>query len=107
VLDELERCHITSGVKNQGTWNECVDSIMRTIGSMPSVQPEPFINKPCISEGVCREDKMKVLEKIRTEIDAEYTKYLNKINLERAYALEKALAIIDRHIAESEDKDET
>ena len=40
VLDELERCHITSGVKNQGTWNECVDSIMRTIGSMPSVQPE-------------------------------------------------------------------
>lgn len=29
---------------------------------------EPFINKPCISEGVCREDKMQVLDKIRAEI---------------------------------------
>jgi len=44
VLDELERCHITSGVKNQGTWNECVDSIMRTIGFMPSVQPQGLVH---------------------------------------------------------------
>lgn len=40
VLDELERCHITSGVKNQGVWNECINSITQTIGSMSSVQPE-------------------------------------------------------------------
>ena len=29
----------------------------------------PFINKLCVSSGVCREDKMKVLEQIRAEID--------------------------------------
>lgn len=29
-----------------------------------------FINKPCVSEGVCREDKIQVLEKIRVEIKA-------------------------------------
>lgn len=30
---------------------------------------EPFINKPCISEGVCHEDKMQVLDKLRAEIE--------------------------------------
>jgi len=50
ILDELERCHITSGVKNQGTWNECVDSIMRTIGSMPSVQSQKVSSWIPVSE---------------------------------------------------------
>lgn len=40
VLDDLERSHITSGVRNQGTWNECIDSMMRTVKSMPSVTPK-------------------------------------------------------------------
>lgn len=40
---------------------------------------EPFINKSCISEGVCHEDKVKVLDKIRTEIDEQikYNTYFN------------------------------
>lgn len=29
---------------------------------------EPFINKPCVSSGVCEHDKQKVLDKIRAEI---------------------------------------
>ena len=40
------------------------------IKALPSVTPQPFINKPCVSEGVCREDKIQVLDKIRTEIKA-------------------------------------
>ena len=32
-------------------------------------EEEPFINKPCISTGVCHEDKVKVLDKIRAEIE--------------------------------------
>lgn len=32
---------------------------------------EPFINKPCISKGVCHEDKIKVLDKISAEIERE------------------------------------
>ena len=36
----------------------------------PSVTPqEPFINKSCVSSGVCKHDKQKVLDKIRAEID--------------------------------------
>ena len=42
--------------------------MMEYLENAPSVQPEPFINKPCVSEQACREDKMKVLEKIRAEI---------------------------------------
>lgn len=30
---------------------------------------EPFINKTCVSEGVCNEDKIKVLDKISAEIE--------------------------------------
>ncbi|HCJ13973.1 MAG TPA: hypothetical protein DHV77_01545 [Erysipelotrichaceae bacterium] len=37
VLDDLEKSHMTSGVHNQCTWNECVDSMIRTVRSMPSV----------------------------------------------------------------------
>jgi len=29
---------------------------------------EPFINKPCVSEQACHEDKVKILEKIKAEI---------------------------------------
>lgn len=31
------------------------------------LEAQTFINKPCISEGICREDKMQVLDKIRAE----------------------------------------
>jgi hypothetical protein len=34
-----------------------------------ALEQEPFINKSCISEGVCHEDKVKVLDKIRAELD--------------------------------------
>lgn len=33
------------------------------------LEQEPFINKPCISKGVCHEDKNKVLDKISAEIE--------------------------------------
>lgn len=32
-------------------------------------EEEPFINKPCISTELCHEDKVKVLEQIRAEIE--------------------------------------
>lgn len=39
------------------------------IDSLPSVTPkEPFINKPCVSSGVCEHDKQKVLDKIRDQL---------------------------------------
>ena len=43
--------------------------LRRAIKALPSVTPqEPFINKLCVSSGVCEHDKNKVLDKIRAEI---------------------------------------
>lgn len=33
------------------------------------LEQKPFINKPCIANKICHEDKVKVLDKIRAEID--------------------------------------
>lgn len=79
--------------------------------AIKALEQEPFINKPCISKGVCHEDKIKVLDKIRAEIEQLPTKtminwdgccpdfdnpeieYVTKINL---------LNIIDKYRSESE-----
>lgn len=37
--------------------------------AIKTLEQEPFINKPCISKGVCHEDKNKVLNKISAEIE--------------------------------------
>ena len=51
-----------------------VNEIIDVVNELSSVTPKPFINKPCISEGVCRKDKIQVLDKIKPEIldEAEY-----------------------------------
>ena len=44
-----------------------------------------------------------ILDKIRAEIDAEYTKSFDYPNWERAKALEWVLSVIDKYKAESEE----
>ena len=67
------------------------------------LEQEPFINKPCISSGVCKHDKNEILNKIRAEImklqlykmfEGEDTFYIER---------DDALAIIDKYKAESEE----
>lgn len=79
------------------TTNELYDRIKQK----PSITPkQPFINKPCISEGVCHEDKVNVLKKIRAEI-------MQVANQEKVYdekwaiGLRYAVKIIDKYKAES------
>ena len=84
--------------------------------NLPSVTPqEPFINKPCVSSGVCEHDKTEVLDKIRAEI-AEYgsiwVEYKITGNSNRdieklvgdvlIQAKEQVLDVIDKYKAESE-----
>ena len=38
--------------------------------AIKALEQEPFINKPCVSSGVCEYDKNKVLDKIRAELHA-------------------------------------
>ena len=86
-----------------------VESYMSTI---PSVTPqEPFINKPCVSSGVCEHDKNVVLDKIRAEIQALSPKPTafdvvdgNPIKDAVWETIADVLKIIDKYKAESEDK---
>lgn len=57
---------------------------------------EPFINKPCISEGVCHEDKMQTLDKLRAEIEqiADEEQKYDKL---WATGLRYAVKIIDKY----------
>lgn len=34
------------------------------------LEKEPFMNKPCVSAGVCEHDKMQVLDNLRAEINS-------------------------------------
>ncbi len=72
----------------------------------PSVTPqEPFINKPCVSSGVCEHDKNVVLDKIRAEIE-EPLKINQGLNTEnakaQAIALSWVLEVIDKYKADKE-----
>lgn len=73
-------------------------NIADELRKLPSVTPkQPFINKPCISEGVCREDKINVLKKIRVEII--------ELRTRQNVGVLECLDIIDEYIAENEDKE--
>ena len=65
-------------VKQQNTSCEsCREQVLKHLekedwaDTVNCVMNMPFINKPCVSEGICREDKIQVFDKIRAEI-AEY-----------------------------------
>lgn len=82
--------------------------VVKGIYALPSVTPkQPFINKPCISEGVCHEDKVNLLEKIRSEFEnhcglakenhCKYCSYCNSL-----MGVKEILETIDKYKEESE-----
>lgn len=68
--------------------------------AIKALEQSSFINKPCISEGVCREDKIQVLEKIRAEIERKA--YSGQWSDATMYGMLKAVAVIDKYRAENE-----
>ncbi len=76
-------------------------------------EQEPFINKPCVSSGVCEHDKQKVLDKVRAEI-TDCLKALDEIEKSgfniylpneisgRRLTYQQCLKFIDKHKAESD-----
>lgn len=60
---------------------------------------EPFINKPCVSQGICHEDKVKVLEDIKAEIRALPKKYPFVNHLDSYVKDDDVIKIIDKHMA--------
>ena len=70
--------------------------------AIKALEQEPFMNKPCVAHQVCHEDKVKVLDKIRAEIDEQYDR-VHPYDISCAEGLEMALGIIDKYKAEIED----
>ena len=83
------------------------------------LEQEPFINKPCVSSGVCEHDKNRVLDKIRAEI-AEYGSIMVSYAITKdtktdkgieklvsgvlKEAKEQVLEIIDKYKADSDEE---
>ena len=67
---------------------------------LEALEQEPFINKPCISSGVCEHDKQIVLDKIRAEIE-DLTYYCCEVHPRNV--IDDVLEIIDKYKAESEE----
>lgn len=96
--------------------NEILEVVeVEAIKNLPSVTPQPFINMPCISEGVCHEDKVNLLKKIKAEImqldyDLESVDYDydDMAQTEEVHMIcrEEVFHIIDEYIEKGE-KDET
>ena len=71
------------------------DALQYVIGML---EQEPFINKPCVSSGVCEHDKQNVLDKIRAEIEIWHKEGTNWSDI-RLMNIED---IIDKYKVESE-----
>ena len=54
-------------LKDGKTWYEH-NELIKCFEDLGLFEQEPFINKPCVSSGVCEHDKNKTLDKIRAEI---------------------------------------
>jgi hypothetical protein len=73
--------------------------------TVEEMKQEPFINKPCISRGVCEHIKQNVLDKLRAEMLEEMLSHSGTgEEVIQAYAdgLKKGLEFIDKYKAEIE-----
>lgn len=116
--DTISRKHLLSGIDElmQSPWfNNGKDDDMIThygyverkeavevvrdlcVKAEPAVIPnQQFINKPCVSSGVCEHDKQKVLDEIKAEIE-EHAKINYGLNTDGAKALCWCLNVIDKY----------
>ena len=67
--------------------------------AIEALEQEPFINKPCISSGVCKHDKNEVLNKIRAEL----IQSIKNGTLKIESGNEELFRIIDKYKEESEE----
>lgn len=51
--------------------NHNSDYDMALLIGIKAIEQEPFINKPCMSRGLCEHDKNVVLDKVKAEVDTQ------------------------------------
>ena len=79
------------------------DDVTETI--IKALEQEPFMNKSCVAHQVCHEDKVKVIDKIKAEIDQKQNDFVSAGNYYDGvrFGLMLAYQIIDKYKAESEE----
>ena len=66
------------------------------------LEQEPFMNKTCVAHQICHEDKVKVLDKIKTEIEQiEINGHIRDVECFRA-GINVALNVINKYKNEGE-----
>jgi hypothetical protein len=78
--------------------DEITNCIAMVVNEPPVTLQEPFINKPCVSSGVCEHDKQNVLDKLRSEI-IERDKNIKSVRSDSCcfFTAEEVLEIIDKY----------
>lgn len=93
--------HIEEWMKDEYALNEKDRIVLKM--SLKALKQEPFINKPCISEGVCEHDKMQALDNVRAEIEQiEINGHIKDVECFRA-GINTALNVINKYKAKSEE----
>lgn len=88
--------YIEEWLKDEYALNE-KDKIVLEM-SLKALKQQSFMNKPCISAGVCEHDKMQVLDNVRVEIEQAFI----DDGAMQEYTVKECLRIIVKHIAKSE-----
>jgi len=82
--------------------------IRDTVEEMKQEQ-EPFINKPCVSSGVCEHDKNEVLDKLRAGIEKLRPnlrpEQMTDYDYAMVYVVNDIVAILDKYKAEVEQQE--
>lgn len=68
--------------------------------AIKALEQEPFMNKSCVSAGVCEHDKMQALDKVRTEIedlDRYYDNDYFSNNNDAMFKCDEVMQIIDKY----------
>ena len=105
--DLCELCPIYGQTGSDHCFEDALEYVIKAL------EQEPFINKPCVSSGVCEHDKQKVLDKIRAEItdclkaldeieESRLNIYLPNEISGRRLTYKQCLEFIDKYKAESE-----
>lgn len=107
-INALRKC--AKEHENDGTFTGHIivsDLCRDTANLLEALEQEPFMNKPCVAHQVCHEDKVKVLDKIRAEIEEQKKERCFDDDDMFVYrtGLDDALYIIDKYKAESEVSD--
>lgn len=69
-----------------------------------ALEKEPFMNKPCVSVGVCEHDKLQLLDRIKADIEKQQYGFMNSTDYANGvrFGLMLAYKIIKKYKKESE-----